>query len=143
MASGVNSVARQVGTAFGIALLGALLSHQYNSMVQSKILALAVPNVPAAVSHRILSSVVSAIQGAGTIAGSEGLPASQVPPAFQQYTHSPLFAQFQHIAHASFVNGLTDIFRVAAVILVVGMLATLFVKKSDMINTTGEEAAPA
>jgi EmrB/QacA subfamily drug resistance transporter len=143
MASGVNSVARQVGTAFGIALLGALLSHQYNTTVHDKILALTVPKVPAVVSHRILSTVVSGIQSAGTIAGSEGLPASAVPPAFQQYTHSPLFAQFQQIAHAAFVNGLIDILWAAVAILVVGMLATLFVKNSDMINTTGEEAAPA
>jgi hypothetical protein len=112
-------------------------------MVHDKVLALTVPNVPALVSHRILSTVVSGIQGAGTIAGSEGLPASQVPPAFQQYTHSPLFAQFQQIAHAAIIHGPTDILRVAVVILVLGMLATLFVKKSDMIITTGEEAAPA
>jgi EmrB/QacA subfamily drug resistance transporter len=143
MAAGVNSVARQIGTAFGIALLGALLSHQYNTMVHDKVLTLTVPNVPAVVAHRILTSVVSGIQSAGTIAGSEGLPASQVPPVFHQYTHLPLFAQLQQIAHAAFINGLTDILRVAVVILVLGMLATLLVKKSDLISTTGEAEAPA
>ncbi|MGZ3582777.1 MAG: MFS transporter, partial [Ktedonobacterales bacterium] len=46
MASGISGVCRQIGTAFGIAFLGAVLTNQYNSAIQSGISKLTVPHVP-------------------------------------------------------------------------------------------------
>lgn len=133
MASGVNTVCRQLGTAFGIAFLGAVLSNRYNALVRDKILALQVPGQPPSASHGILSGIATSVEKAGTIAGSAGLPASQIPPQAAQFAHSPLFAPIQQAARASFITGLTDIFKIAAVILVVGVLGSLLIKKSDML----------
>ncbi len=149
MASGVSTVCRQLGTAFGIAFLGAVLSNQYNTLVHDKILALQVPGQPPSASRGILTGIATNVQKAGTVAGSAGLPTAQIPPQFQQFTHSPLFAQIppqfqqfthsplfaqiQQIARESFIGSLTDIFKIAAGILVLGVLGSLLIKKSDML----------
>jgi EmrB/QacA subfamily drug resistance transporter len=46
MASGVNGACRQVGAAFGIALLGAILTNQYNTSLRDNISRLTGPNAP-------------------------------------------------------------------------------------------------
>src|SRR5215469_3159961 len=62
MASGISGVCRQIGTAFGIAFLGAILTNQYNSGIQSGISKLSVPHVPPAQSHSILHSIITSLQ---------------------------------------------------------------------------------
>jgi EmrB/QacA subfamily drug resistance transporter len=131
MASGVNSVCRQVGMAFGIALLGAILTNQYNSGLQTKITQLSVPGVSAAQQQSILSGIVSALQQAGTFAGSTGL--RNPPPQFAQFAQNPLFPQVQQAVGQSYIAATIDIFHLAVVILGIGLIAALvLVKKSDM-----------
>jgi len=126
MASGVNGVARQVGTAFGIALLGALLSNHYNAEISAKISALQVP--PA-----IQQTIIQGIQQAGIFAGSTGF--RHVPEQFAPFAGSQVFPQIQQIVQQSFVDSLVLILWVAAGMLAIGALAALLVRRSDMIQT--------
>jgi len=124
MASGLNGVARQVGTAFGIALLGALLTNHYNAAIRDKVSAL---QVPAAAQQNIIRG----IQQAGIFAGSTGF--RHVPEQFAPLANSPVFPQIQRIVQQSFIDGLVLILWVAAGMLALGALAALLVRRSDMI----------
>jgi hypothetical protein len=135
MASGVSGVCRQLGTAFGIALLGAILTNQYNTGVHDRISGLTVPNTPPTLQHVILGNIISGLQAAGTFVGSTGL--HHIPPQFVQYAHSPITAQIQLAVQQSFIDGTVNIFRLAAVLIVIGMFAALFlVKRADMVHLT-------
>ena len=143
MASGVNGVCRQVGIAFGVAFLGALLTNRYNSEVSTKVTSnITIPHVSPQVQHGIQQNIIHAIQQAGTFAASTGF--RQVPPQYAQFAKEPTFPLLQHIIRVSFIDGLVGIFWVAAVILALGAVAALvLVRKSDMLQaTTGEEEAP-
>lgn len=142
MASGVNGVARQVGTAFGIALLGALLTNQYNAEIGDKVsTTIKIPNVAPQVAHGIQQNIIHAIQQAGIFAGSTGF--RQVPPQYAQYAKDPTFPAIQHVVQQSFVDGLVGILWVAASILAVGAVAALvLVRKYDMIQHVPDEEAP-
>ncbi len=138
MASGVSAVCRQIGTAFGIAFLGALLTNRYNARIHDHVLALAVPGVPPQQALGILHGIVSGIQQAGTFAASTGF--RNVPSQFAQFAQQPLFPQIQRIVQDAFIASLQDIFRVAAVILAVAALAVLaLVKKADMRHASEDE----
>lgn len=133
MASGISNVSRQIGTAFGIAFLGAMLSNRYNIYIHDKITTLNVPGLPEVAKE----NMISGIQKAGTIAGSLGLPsdASQNP-----YVHEPIFPTIQQIARASFVNGTIDIFRIAGFILAAGAILTLvLIRNKDMVHNKQEK----
>ncbi len=141
MASGVSGVCRQVGTAFGIAFLGAILTNQYNTSLHDKISQLTVPNVPPAQQQGILNQIITTLQNAGTFVGSTGL--KNLPPQYASFAHQPLFPQIQAVVQSAFINGTIDLFYVAAALLAVGMLAALaLVKKSDMQRAgPGEKSA--
>lgn len=131
MASGISGVCRQVGTAFGIALLGAILTNQYNTELHDKVSQLTVPHVPPAQQQSILNGIITTLQNAGTFVGSTGL--RNVPPQYASFAHQPLFPQVQTIVQNAFIHGTIDIFYVAAGLLAVGLIAALvLVKKSDM-----------
>ena len=146
MASGVNGVARQVGTAFGIALLGALLTNRYNADISDKVSALTIRNVSPQVQHGIQQNIIHGIQQAGIFAGSTGFrhPTGQ----FAQFANQPSFPEIQHFIQQSFIDGLVGVLWVAAAILAVGALAALLlVRRSDMLQRApgeqgqqGEEA---
>ncbi|MBF6592289.1 MAG: MFS transporter, partial [Ktedonobacterales bacterium] len=131
MASGVSGVCRQIGTAFGIALLGAILTNQYNNALRDQISRLSVPDAPAAQQRDILNGIIISLQQAGTFAGSTGL--RNPPPQFAQFASSPLFFQIQGIVRSAYIGATLDIFHLAVLLLGVGLLAALLlVKKSDM-----------
>jgi Na+/melibiose symporter-like transporter len=139
MASGVNGVCRQVGIAFGIALLGALLSNQYNAEIADNVSALRFGNVPPQVQHGIQQNISHGIQQAGIFAGSTGL--RHLPPQFAQFANQPDFPAVQRIVQQSFIDGLVGILWVAAALLAVGAVAALLlVRRSDMLHQApGEE----
>ncbi len=129
MASGVNNVSRQVGIAFGIAFLGAILNSRYNHAIADKLNALKVANLPSAAKEQMING----IQKAGTIAGSLGLPNDPAHP--NPYAHNPMYSTIQDIARTSFVDGTITIFRIAAIILAAGaILSAVLIKKSDMFQ---------
>lgn len=131
MASGVNNLCRQVGMAFGIAFLGALLTSRYNEHVHDGVMALGSSRLSDSARHDIISGV----QQAGTIAGSRGLAGGPSNP----FQDSPLYPAVQQVARASFVDGTTFILYVAAAMLALGALAALFlVRRSDMVDEPRE-----
>jgi EmrB/QacA subfamily drug resistance transporter len=133
MASGANGMIRQIGNAFGVAFLGAILTSRFNGYLHDGVMAIVDPRYPAVARNATIDSIE---RGAGTIGGSTGLRGPQAAP----YAHQPHFVDLQHIAHTAFVNGMVDIFRVAAVILAIGALAGFFLIRSrDMYH----EEAPA
>lgn len=134
MASGVNNVCRQVGMAFGIAFLGALLTNRYDEYVHGRIQALNAPRL----TDEIRSRIIDGVQQAGTIAGSKGLAGGPSNP----FQDTPLYPAIQQIARTSFVDGTTFILYVAAIMLALGALAALvLIRKSDMVDEP-QEARP-
>ena len=126
MASGVNTVARQVGVAFGIAFWGALLATRYNGYVRDKVQALNAPQLGDSVKGKIIDGV----QNAGATAGSTGLKGGG-----GSFQNSPVYGKVQDIARASFVDGTVDVLRLAAILLAVGALAALvLVRNSDLVG---------
>ncbi|HLW01507.1 MAG TPA: MFS transporter [Ktedonobacterales bacterium] len=132
MASGINGVCRQIGTAFGIALLGAILTNQYNASLQTNISQLTVPGVPSASQQGVLNQIIATLQNAGTFVGSTGL--KDLPPQYASFARQPLFPQIQSIVQNAFINSTVDIFYVAVGLLVIGLIAALvLIRKSDML----------
>lgn len=60
---GVSNVSRQIGIAFGIAFLGALLTNRFNIYIHDKITSLSVPGLSSVSKHDIITGT----QKAGTI----------------------------------------------------------------------------
>lgn len=136
MASGISGLARQVGTAFGIAFLGAVLTSRYNGYVRDRVQAL---HLPPGVPESARTAIIAGIQRGGTISGSLGLKGDAAHP--NPYAHSPLAPDLARIARASFIDGSIDIFRIAATMLALGVFAAVFlVRRSDLRQ--GERAAP-
>ncbi|HET7658442.1 MAG TPA: MFS transporter [Bacillales bacterium] len=124
MASGVNSVCRQIGIAFGTAFLGAILASRYTKLITDKIQAMHAANLPDSVKQKIIEGVAKA----GPIAGSNGL--KQAPDAYQKM---PLFHQIQEAAQAAFVTATSDIIQVASVFLAVGTILSIFlIRQKDL-----------
>ena len=137
---GVNGVCRQIGTAFGIAFLGAILTSQYNTYLHDRITALPLPG---GMPDAARAGMIGGLQKAGTIAGSMGRISDPAHPNPYQGTpaYTQLAPQLRQIARASFVDGTVDILRIAAVILAVGAVASLLlIKRSDMLH---EQRGPA
>src|SRR5216683_2944957 len=102
MAAGLVNTLRQVGTATGVAVLGAL----YASRVTTATLhALAGPPAPPGAAHRLAAAVAS---GAGTRV------AALVPPAAR--------AAVTHAAHAGTASGLNDVLLAAAAFAALGAI---------------------
>jgi EmrB/QacA subfamily drug resistance transporter len=137
MASGVNGACRQMGAAFGIALLGAILKNQYTTALRDSISRLMVQHAPPA-QQGMLSGVISTLQKAGPFVGSTGL--KSVPAQYASFTHQPLFPHLQTMVQNAFIFSMVDLFYVAAGLLGVGMFAALvLVKQSDMRQVSSGE----
>ena len=125
MASGVNNVSRQIGIAFGTAFLGAILSNQYVSKIESNI------NSLDAIPDNAKKDIIDGVASAGPIAGSQGLNG----PGSEQYQNMPGFSEIQDIAKTAFVNSLDQVFIAAGIILAVGaILSLLLIRKSDFLD---------
>ncbi|MCY0887291.1 MAG: DHA2 family efflux MFS transporter permease subunit [Alicyclobacillaceae bacterium] len=124
MASGVNNVCRQIGTAFGIAFLGAVLDNRYLHQLQAKILSIRIPHVTQSVLHQVSRGVSKA----GIIAGSEGFRGSGEAA---KYGHSALLTDVSQYARASFLHAFGISIWVAGALLAIGFLCTLFFVNND------------
>jgi EmrB/QacA subfamily drug resistance transporter len=134
MASGVSGVCRQVGTAFGIALLGAILTNRYNADLHDRISRISIAHVTPSQQHAILNGIIANLQSAGTFVGSTGL--KHLPPQFAAFARQPHFPDVQAAASAAFISGEVTIFYWAAGLLFVGLVAALvLVKRADMRHT--------
>jgi len=124
MASGITGLCRQVGMAVGIAFLGAMLTSRYNTYVHDRILSWQAPGL----TPTLRQHFIHVAQGAGDLSGSAGLAG-----AGSQYTSLPLFPGLSHLARIAFVEGTIDILRIAAAVLAVGFLASVFlVRRADL-----------
>ena len=134
MASGISGLSRQVGNAFGIAFLGALLTGRYNSYVHDRVLALQGHGI----TPSIRQEAIGFLQTNGDLAGSSGLQTGSVRP--DPHLPSALIPALSRIARSSFVEGSIDIFRVAALMVGIGFLASVFLIRRSDLRT--EEGAP-
>src|SRR3954454_9892897 len=103
MAAGLTNTLRQVGTATGVAVLGAIYASRVTTATQHALAALPAP--PGAV-HRLAAAVAS---GAGTRA------VTAVPPAAR--------AAVTHAARAGTASGLNDVLLAAAAFAALGAIA--------------------
>jgi predicted MFS family arabinose efflux permease len=121
-ASGINSTFRQVGTAVGIAGLGALLQSKVSDKLDA---ALAGVPLPRGAGAQIAEAVSS---GGGSAA------AQAVPPQAREAVAAA--------AKKAFIDGFNEILVVAAVLALVGaVLALLLVRRRDFV-TFPADAAP-
>ena len=122
MASATSNASREVGGVFGIALLGAIVTHWFAKDLRN---ALAAFPLPAAVKERI---VALAGQGGGTAKGS--LPTGVDPVALH------------HAVDSAFVSGMHVAFLVSAVVLLTGsVVAAVFVHRGALAEQP--ESRPA
>jgi EmrB/QacA subfamily drug resistance transporter len=136
MASGVSAMCRQIGNAFGIAFLGAMLTSRYNVALRANILGLQAPGLTAPVKQ----SIAGGVQQAGAIAGSTGL---QGGTAFSNpFAAQPLFPQVQHAARMAFMSGFRELLWIAAGLTAIGVLAALLIRQSDMHHHREEAMVP-
>ncbi len=130
MASGTNTMCRQIGNAFGIAFLGAVLTHQVDGYIPDLIRRSAFPPKLAYLKNVIASHI------SGSNNGTFGAPLTQAGVPHNAAV-STIVAQ---AAKAGFVDGMVDILHVAAVILAIGAISAAFmVRSSDMYHN---QAAP-
>jgi EmrB/QacA subfamily drug resistance transporter len=121
-ASGINSTFRQVGTAVGIAGLGALLQSKVSDKLDA---ALAGAQLPRGAAEHIAEAVSS---GGATAA------AQAVPPRARELVVTT--------AHMAFIDGFNEILVVAAVLAFTGaLLALLLVRRRDFV-TSPADAVP-
>ena len=112
MASGINSTARQVGIAMGIAGLGAVFSHTVRTQIES-ILSHST-QVGAHAAHALASGVS---QGGGVSAGLARLSVRARPEAV-------------HAIRDGFVAGLDDVFLIGAILVFAAAALTLVLIRS-------------
>jgi MFS family permease len=123
-ASGINSTFRQVGTAVGIAGLGALLQSKVSDKLDA---ALATTPLP----HRAVSHISEAVSSGGASAAARGVPA-------------PVRGVVEQAARRAYIEGLNEILVVAAVLAFVGAaLALLLVRRRDFVTVPPEVTVPA
>ena len=128
MASATSNASREVGGVFGIALLGAIVTHWFAQDLRNSLGAL---SLPAGLKEKI---VALAGQGGGTAAGS--LPTGVDAQALH------------HLVDSAFVSGMHVAFWVSAGILLTGaVVAAVFVQPgvpaeaSEALPEAGEEPA--
>jgi EmrB/QacA subfamily drug resistance transporter len=105
MAAGLTNTLRQVGTATGVAVFGALYASRVSAATLHDLAGL---HAPSGTAHRLAAAVAS---GAGTRV------AATVPPS--------IHAAVNHAAHAGTASGLNDVLLAAAAFAVVGAIAGL------------------
>jgi EmrB/QacA subfamily drug resistance transporter len=121
-ASGINSTFRQVGTAVGIAALGALLQSKITSKLDAALGGAPLP--PGSVDH-----IAAAVSSGGASAAAQGVPA-------------PVRGLVGDAARRAFIDGLNEILIVAAVLAFVGAtLALLLVRRRDFVTAPATAAA--
>jgi EmrB/QacA subfamily drug resistance transporter len=124
VASGINGTFRQVGTATGIAGLGALFQAKVSDELGAALAGLPLP----AGAHERLSEAVNS--------GAVENAARAAPPAARE----TLVAAAQR----AFIDGLNEILIVAAVVALVGaILGFALVRRRDFVVQAGGEAAQA
>jgi Na+/melibiose symporter-like transporter len=130
MASGTNTMCRQIGNAFGIAFLGAILTHQVDGYIPDLIRRSTFPPKLAYLKNLIASHI------SGSNNGTFGAPVAQAGVPH----NAAVSAIVARAAKAGFVDGMVDILHVAAIILALGAIgAALMVRGSDMYHN---QAAP-
>ena len=114
-ASGINSTFRQVGTAVGIAGLGALLQGKVSDKIDA-----ALANTP--LPQRAADHIAEAVSSGGASAAAQGAP-------------GPVRGLVEEAARRAFIEGLNEILVVAAVLAFVGAaLALLLVRRRDFVT---------
>ncbi|HLM27193.1 MAG TPA: MFS transporter [Thermoleophilaceae bacterium] len=123
-ASGINSTFRQVGTAVGIAGLGALLQSKVSDKLDA-----ALANAP--LPRGAPSHIAEAVSSGGASAAARGVPA-------------PARGLVANTARRAFIEGLNEILVVAAVLAFVGAaLALLLVRRRDFVTAPAGPPTPA
>jgi len=115
MASGTTNATREVGGVFGIALLGAIVTHWFATDLSGSLAAF---RLPLAVKHQI---VALASHGGGTAAGSVPLT---IDPALIHRTIDDSFVSGMHVA----------LFVSAAVLLCGAVLSAVFVGRGTVAH---------
>jgi EmrB/QacA subfamily drug resistance transporter len=123
MASGINNTFRQVGTATGIAVLGAI----FEGAISHKLAPMLVGTPVAGRAHQI----AHAVAGGGTQSVLHKVPMGQR-------------AQASSAIHVAFTGAMNDILLVGAIVaLAGGVLALLLVRGRDFVTYAAPEPAPA
>ena len=126
MASGINTTARQVGIASGVAGLGAIFQHQVGSKMSEGLAG------TQAASHS--DQLTAAVTSGQTDRALNAIPGNVSP---DQIDH------IRNVAQTAFVSGLNELFLVTAGIALIGAIgALILVRQSDFVVNPEAPAPP-
>lgn len=127
LGSSMVNTSRQIGAVFGIALLGALVEHQFSSNLISNLTGL---GVPATVSGKIADTIASAGADAGKVQFPGSLP---IAPATLRLTIGQSFTDALHVSFAA----------AGVALLLAALLSVVFLKQPKRAATAEAEPADA
>jgi EmrB/QacA subfamily drug resistance transporter len=123
MASGINNTFRQVGTATGIAVLGAVFESTITSKLAPKLAATPAAGHAAQIAHAVA-------------AGGSAQVLRSIPPAQR--------AQARAAIHSAFAAAMNDILLMGAIVALASAgLALVLVRATDFVSYATPEAVPA
>jgi EmrB/QacA subfamily drug resistance transporter len=122
-ASGINSTFRQVGTAVGIAALGALLQSKVTDKLDAAFAGAPLP-------PRAADRIAEVVSSGGASAAARAVP-------------GPMRDLVANASRRAFIDGLNEILILAAVLAFVGaVLALMLVRRRDFVTGPAGTAAP-
>ncbi len=124
LGSSMVNTSRQIGSVFGIALLGALVEHQFSTNLLSSLTSL---GLPASISQKIADTIASAGAEAGSVHLSGRLPIT--PGAL----HQAIGQSFTDALHVSFLS--------ASIALLGAALISALLLRAAQRKTTGQAAS--
>ncbi|MEI6478052.1 MAG: MFS transporter [bacterium] len=146
-ASGILNTVRQVGSALGIAVIGAVLAHQFNANLPGRVNA--VPNLPEAAKQSIVSQV--AARGTGDTGQAQEATAIFPAPSEEVANNSVALAEYQRQArkvsddlttafHGALADAIASAMRVGSLFVLLGALCSLLIPN---VKQRREEEAQA
>ncbi len=125
---------RMVGGAVGVALLGAVMAERFQSQLSTRTSAWLAQALPNGVS--LPADPQTLLDPAAAAAMQQRLDTLSPPGA-------ALFAQFQEAVRESLASALADVFAVSCALMVLGLLATTFLRELPSAPRRGPDAAAA
>ena len=129
---------RSIGSTIGIAVLGTVMTNQFQSALRA--------NLPAALTRVVPPDKLAALQNPQVLLAPGA--AATIRHAFAAFgaQGAVLFGQLMHAIRVSLASAITDLFLVGACALALALLATLFLREIPLRKANGRreavEAAP-
>ena len=124
---------RSIGSTIGIAVLGTVMTNQFQSALRA--------NLPAALKHAVPPSRLAALQNPQVLLAPG--TAAKIQHAFTAFgaQGAVLFGQLMHAIRVSLAGAITELFLVGACALALALLATFFLREIPLRKANGPREA--